>query len=107
MILGIIATFVAVVLFFPFFHWILFIAGSVVSFVSIILLIIGIGVFGGIEQDFAGFFSIDGGPADGCLSYGFGVALASLFVNLMGTVVGVVSIFFRKMKAMHKSNKRE
>ena len=34
MILGIIATFVAVVLFFPFFHWILFVAGSVVSFAS-------------------------------------------------------------------------
>ena len=71
-----------------------------------VLLAIGVGVFGGTDQDFAGFFSIEGGPADGCLSYGFGVALASLFVNLIATVVGVVSIFFRKMKAL-KNRKQE
>ena len=55
-------------------------------------------MFGGTDQDFAGFFSIEGGRSDGCLSYGFGIALASLFVNLIATVVGVVAIFFHKMK---------
>ena len=74
---------------------------------AVILLIIGIGVFGGTDQDFAGFFSIQGGPADGCLSYGFGIALASLFVNVIATVVGVASIFFNKMRALHKSGKQK
>jgi hypothetical protein len=106
MILGVIATFVSLILFFPFFHWKLFIVGSAISFASVILLIIGIGVFGGTDQDFAGFFSIEGGPSDGCLSYGFGVALASLFVNVIATIVGVVSIFYHKMKALHKSGKQ-
>ena len=64
-------------------------------------------MFGDTDQDFAGFFSIEGGPADGCLSYGFGVALASLLVNLIATVVGVVSTFFHKMKAMHKNRKQD
>ena len=34
MILGVIATFVALVLFFPFFHWIVFIVGSIIAFAS-------------------------------------------------------------------------
>ena len=79
---------------------------SLLFLCTVILLIIGIGVFGGTDQDFAGFFSIEGGPSDGCLSYGFGVALASLFVNVIATIVGVVSIFYHKMKALHKSGKQ-
>ena len=69
---------------------------------TVILLVIGVGVFGGTDQDFAGFFSIEGGASDGCLGYGFGIALSSLLVNVIATVVGVVSIFFHKMKALHK-----
>lgn len=64
-------------------------------------------MFGDTDQDFAGFFSIEGGVSDGCLSYGFGIALASLFVNVIATVVGVVAIFFHKMKALHKSGKQK
>lgn len=72
---------------------------------AVVLLVIGIGVFGDTDQDFAGFFSIEGSASDGCLSYGFGVALASLFVNVIATVVGIVAIFYRKMKALHKKLK--
>ena len=34
MILGVIATFVSLILFFPFFHWGLFVAGAIISFIS-------------------------------------------------------------------------
>lgn len=73
---------------------------------AVILLAIGIGVFGDTDQDFAGFFSIEGNPSDGCLSYGFGISLAALFVNVIATVVGIISIFFNKMKAMQKAGKQ-
>ena len=63
-------------------------------------------MFGDTDQDFAGFFSIEGSRSDGCLSYGFGVALASLFVNVIATVVGIAAVFFHKMKALHKSGKQ-
>ena len=65
---------------------------------TVILLVIGVGVFGGTDQDFAGFFSIEGEASDGCLSYGFGIALASLLVNAIATAVGVVAVFYHKMK---------
>ena len=65
-------------------------------------------MFGAIDQDFAGYFSIEGRASEGCLSYGFGVALASLFVNLIATGVGVVAPFFHKMKkALHKKSGKQ
>ena len=63
-------------------------------------------MFGDTDQDFAGYFSIEGHPSDGCLSYGFGVSLAALFVNVIATVVGIISIFFNKIKASQKAGKQ-
>ena len=77
------------------------------SYTVVFLLVIGVGVFGSIDQDFAGYFSIEGKASDGCLSYGFGVALASLFVNLIAAVIGTVAIFFHKMKALHKKKGKQ
>ena len=48
-----------------------------------------------LDQDFAGFFSLNGGRYDGCLSYGFGIALAAFLVNTIATAIGFVAICYR------------
>ena len=48
-----------------------------------------------LYQDFAGFFSLNGGRYDGCLSYGFGIALATFPVNTIATAIGFVAICYR------------
>ena len=48
-------------------------------------------------QDFAGFFSLDGAPQAGCLSYGFGIALSAFIVNIIGTLVGLMAICYKKL----------
>lgn len=62
-----------------------------------ILYAVGIGVFLEQEQDFAGYFSLDGAPQDGCLSYGFGIALSAFIVNIIGTVLGLLAICYKKL----------
>ena len=59
---------------------------------------IGIGVFVDLDQSFAGFFSINGVEQEGCLSYGFGIALAAFIINILATVIGSVAICYRKAK---------
>ena len=70
---------------------------------TVIFLAIGIGVFVGIDQDYAGFFSLEGEPTDGCLSWGFGIALAAFIINIIATIVGVVAIFYRQIRRYQKA----
>ena len=64
---------------------------------TVIFLAIGLGVFADTDQSFAGYFSVDGAPEDGCLSYGFGISLAAFIINVIATVIGIIAIFYRKM----------
>ena len=73
---------------------------------TVVLVAVGVGVFGDTDRDFAGFFSLGGDPASGCLSYGFGISFAALFVNVIATVVGSIAIFFNTMKSIHKRGKQ-
>ena len=70
---------------------------------TVIFLAIGIGVFVAIDQDYAGFFSLEGEPTDGCLSWGFGIALAAFIINIIATIVGVVAIFYRRIRKYQKA----
>lgn len=63
----------------------------------VVLYAIGLGVFLDQEQDFAGYFSLDGSPHDGCLSYGFGIALSAFIINIIATIVGLLAICYKKM----------
>lgn len=58
---------------------------------------VGMGAFLNQGQDFAGFFSLDGVQFEGCLSYGFGIALAAFIINVIATVAGVVAICYKKL----------
>lgn len=69
----------------------------------VIFLAIALGVFVDLDKDFAGFFSIEGQAADGCLSYGFGISLAAFIVNVIATVVGIVAIFYKTFAAKQRS----
>lgn len=62
-----------------------------------ILYAVGLGAFLNQSQDYAGFFSLDGVQFEGCLSYGFGIALAAFIVNVIATVAGLVAICYKKM----------
>ena len=68
-----------------------------------IFLAIGLGVFADTDQDFAGFFSIEGQATKGCLSYGFGISLAAFIVNVIATVVGIVAVFYKTFAAKQRS----
>ena len=70
---------------------------------TVVFLAIGIGVFVAIDQDYAGFFSLEGEPTDGCLSWGFGIALAAFIINIIATIVGVVAIFYRRIRKYQKA----
>lgn len=98
MLLGVIATFVAMVLYFPLWHWAFYIAGAITAGLTVVCFAIGIGVFVDLDQSFAGFFSINGVEQEGCLSYGFGIALAAFIINILATVIGSVAICYRKAK---------
>lgn len=96
-ILGIIATFVSMILYFPFLHYTFFIAGAASAIISIVLYAVGLGVFLDQKQDFAGYFSLDGIPQDGCLSYGFGITLSGFVINIIATLIGLFAICYKKM----------
>ncbi len=63
----------------------------------VIFYAIGIGLFLDQDQNFAGFYSLDGSPISGCLSYGFGIALSAFVVNVIGTIAGLVAICYKKI----------
>ena len=72
----------------------------------VIFLAIGLGVFADIDQDFAGFFSLESQATDGCLSYGFGIALAAFIINVIATVVGIVAIFYKTFATKQHSKQQ-
>lgn len=63
----------------------------------VILYAVGLGVFLDQQQHFSGFFSLDGAPHDGCLSYGFGISLSAFIINVIATVIGLLAICYKKM----------
>ena len=79
---------------------------------TVIFYAISLGVFAELDQDFAGFFSLNGRQQEGCLSYGFGIALAAFIINTIAAAVGIVAIFYRaicppKNKFVYKPNKQD
>lgn len=63
----------------------------------VILYSVGLGVFLDQQQDFAGYFSLDGSPHNGCLSYGFGITLSGFIINIIATIIGLLAICYKKM----------
>ena len=55
------------------------------------------GVFADTERDFSGFFSRNGLPYEGCLSHGFGLAVAAMAVNVFGSVGSFCALFSNKL----------
>lgn len=53
-----------------------------------------LGVYADMDQHFAGFFSLNGMEQIGCLSYGFGIALASFLVNIIAVAIGVFAVIY-------------
>ena len=58
---------------------------------------IALAVYVDLDQDFAGFFSLNGGRHEACLSYGFGIALAAFLVNTIATTIGIVAICYHRL----------
>lgn len=72
---------------------------------SAVLIAISAGAFADTERDFSGFFTRNGIPYDGCLSHGFGLAVAAMAVNVLGSVVSFCALFSNKLwKACKESN---
>jgi len=75
-----------------FFHLCFVVCSIIVIFYSVSL-----ALFLNLGLDFAGFFSVDGMRTSGCLSYGFGIALAAFIINILATIAGLVAICYKKM----------
>lgn len=65
--------------------------------ILVVLYAIGLGIFLDQQQDFAGYYSLDGYPHSGCLSYGFGIALSAFIINIIATVLGLLAICYKKI----------
>ncbi len=61
---------------------------------TVLLYSAALGVYADTDQHFAGFFTINGTERDGCLSYGFGIALAGFIVNIIASIVGFAAIIY-------------
>lgn len=70
---------------------------------TVVFFAISLGVFADLDQDFAGFFSREGIPEEGCLSYSFGISLAAFIVNIIASVVGVVAVFNPQIQEIQRS----
>ena len=55
-------------------------------------------------KDYAGFFSLNGLPSEGCLSYSFGLAVGSWMTNLMGGVLGIIAFVYGYRKSSDDNN---
>ena len=60
---------------------------------------ITIGMFLGTDEDYGGFFSLNGLPSEGCLSYSFGLAVGSWMTNLMGGALGIIAFVYGYRKS--------
>ena len=64
---------------------------------TVLFYAIALAAYVNLDQDFAGFFSLNGGRYEGCLSYGFGIALAAFLVNTIATAIGIVAICYHRL----------
>ena len=64
---------------------------------TVLFYAIALAAYVDLDQDFAGFFSLNGGRHEGCLSYGFGIALAAFLVNTIATAIGIVAICYHRL----------
>ena len=64
---------------------------------SMLFYTISLAAYVDLDQDFADFFSLNGDRHDGCLSYGFGIALAAFLVNIIATMIGFVAICYHRL----------
>ena len=56
-------------------------------------------MFLGTDEDYGGFFSLNGLPSEGCLSYSFGLAVGSWMTNLMGGALGIIAFVYGYRKS--------
>ena len=68
---------------------------------TVIFYAVAMGVFVDTDQHFAGFFTLNGSLQDGCLSYGFGIALAAFLVNIIAAIIGVGAILYGILAKRH------
>lgn len=66
----------------------------------VVAYVIAVGVFLGIDNDYGGFFSLNGEPSSGCLSYSFGLAVGAFLTNLMGGFLGIIAFVYEYRKKM-------
>ena len=64
---------------------------------TVLFYAIALAAYVDLDQDFAGFFSLNGGRHEACLSYGFGIALAAFLVNIIATAIGIVAICYHRL----------
>ena len=127
MIVGMVLTAVAVVLLFPLWHMGAFLTGGILAlfaceFPLFLLYIffslslhfvplspvgsyaVTIGMFLGIDNDYAGFFSLNGLPNSGCLWYSFGLAVGAWMTNLIGGAVGIGAFVYSYRKSSNDNS---
>ena len=73
--------------------------------ISALILAIAAWIFGDAERSYSGFFSRNGEPFDGCLSHGFGLAIAAMAVDVFGSVVSFSALCSSKFWDACKESK--
>ena len=61
-------------------------------------------MFLGIDNDYAGFFSLNGLPNSGCLWYSFGLAVGAWMTNLIGGAVGIGAFVYSYRKSSNDNS---
>lgn len=104
MILGIVVTVAAMIMDVPLWHRGIFLVSAVVSLLGALCYAVAIGLFFDTDRDYAGFFSLNGIEADGCLDYSFGMAVGSFILNLSGAIVSCLAVCYYYTKNKSKED---
>ncbi len=68
---------------------------------------IALGVYEDSDPDFAGFFSLNGRASGGCIDVSYGLAIGSIVINVIGTVVATLAFCYKTASTFSSSSKND
>ncbi len=68
---------------------------------------ISLGVYEDSDSDFAGFFSLNGRPSGGCIDVSYGLAIGSIVINVIGTIIGTMAYCYKPVSTYLNRNKED
>ena len=78
---------------------------DIICIISAICYAVALGVYEDSDSDFAGFFSLNGRPSGGCIDVSYGLAIGSIVINVIGTLVATLAFCYKYISSYSESSK--